>query len=82
MLIIRAALGCKWGPGVKTKSINTEIKTAADLIRIAFAWSYAEDGPEEATLEAKLKTMIADLAPEERDRLGWRFAMLAQMCKR
>jgi hypothetical protein len=67
---------------VKTKGMNTEIKTAAELIRIAFAWSYAEDGAEEAGLEQKLKTMIADLDPEERDRLGWRFAMLAQMCRR
>jgi hypothetical protein len=67
---------------VKTTGMNTEIKTAAELIRIAFAWSYAEDGPKEAALEQKLKTMIADLNPEERDRLGWRFAMLAQMCRR
>jgi hypothetical protein len=72
----------KWGPSVKTKGMNTEIKTAAELIRFAFAWSYAEDGAEEAALEQKLKTMIADLDPEERDRLGWRFAMLAQMCRR
>jgi hypothetical protein len=65
-----------------TKSMNTEIKTAAELIRIAFAWSYAEDGAKEAALEQKLKTMIADLSPDERDRIGWRFAMLAQMCRR
>jgi hypothetical protein len=67
---------------VKTKGMNPEIKAAAELIRIAFSWSYAEDGVEEAALEHKLKTMIADLEPEERDRLGWRFAMLAQMCRR
>jgi hypothetical protein len=53
------------------------MRNAAEVTRIAFAWSYAED-PE----EAKLKTTIADLAPEERDRLGWRYAMLAQMCRR
>jgi hypothetical protein len=35
-----------------------------------------------AALEQKLKAMIADLDPEERDRLGWRFSMLAQMCRR
>jgi len=62
--------------------MNTEIETAAELIRIAFAWSYADEGAEEVVLEQKLKTMIAALDPEERDRLGWRFAMLAQMCKR
>jgi hypothetical protein len=46
--------------------MNAEIKTAAELIRIAFAWSYAEDDAEEAALEQKLKTMIADLESEER----------------
>jgi hypothetical protein len=65
-----------------TKGMNTDIKTAAELIRIAFAWSYAEDIAKEAALEQKLKTMIADLSPDERDRIGWRFAMLAQMCRR
>jgi hypothetical protein len=67
---------------VKTKGISAEIKTATKLIRIAFAWSYEEDGAEEAALERKLNSTIADLDPDERDRLGWRFAMLAQMCKR
>jgi hypothetical protein len=67
---------------VKTKGMNPEIKTAGELIRIAFAWSYAEDSAAEIALEEKLKAMIADLDPEERDRLGWRFAMLAQMCRR
>jgi hypothetical protein len=62
--------------------MNTEIETAAELIRIAFAWSYAEDGAEEAALEQKLNAIIADLDPEERDRFGWRYAMLAQMCRR
>jgi hypothetical protein len=65
-----------------TKGTNTDIKTAAELIRIAFAWSYAEDSAKEAALEQKLKSVIADLDPDERDRLGWRFAMLAQMCRR
>jgi hypothetical protein len=64
------------------KGTNTEIKTAAELIRIAFAWSYAEDSAKESELEQRLKTMIAGLDPDERDRLGWRFAMLAQMCRR
>ena len=67
---------------MKTKGVNPEIKTAGELIRIAFAWSYAEDSAAETALEEKLKAMIADLDQEERDRLGWRFAMLAQMCRR
>jgi hypothetical protein len=67
---------------VKSKGMNPEIKTAGELIRIAFAWSYAEDSAAETALEEKLKAMIADLDQEERDRLGWRFAMLAQMCRR
>ena len=67
---------------MKTKGTNPEIKTAGELIRIAFAWSYAEDSAAETALEEKLKPMIADLDQEERDRLGWRFAMLAQMCRR
>jgi hypothetical protein len=67
---------------VKTNGINTEIKTAAELIRLAFAWSYADDLTKEAALEQKLNAMIANIDPDERDRLGWRFAMLAQMCRR
>ena len=35
------------------KHTNAEIETAAELIRIVFAWSYAEDGTEEADLEPK-----------------------------
>lgn len=35
------------------KHTNAEIETAAELIRIVFAWSYAEDGTEEADLEQK-----------------------------
>jgi hypothetical protein len=62
--------------------MNTEVETATELVRIAFAWSYAEDAAEEAALERKLYAMIADLDPEERDRIGWRYAMLAQMCRR
>jgi hypothetical protein len=50
------------------KGTNTEIKTAAELIRIAFAWSYAEDSAKESELEQQLKTMIAGLDPDERDR--------------
>lgn len=38
--------------------------------------------PQAASLEQKLKATIADLDPEERDRLGWRFSMLAQICRR
>ena len=52
---------------MRNKDEDTEIETAAELIRIAFAWSYAED----AALERKLNAMIADLDPEERDRFGW-----------
>jgi len=62
--------------------MKTEIKTAAELIQLAFAWSYAEDDTKEAGLEQKLNAMIANLDPEARDRIGWRFAMLAQMCRR
>jgi hypothetical protein len=40
---------------VKTKGMNPEIKTAGELIRIAFAWSYAEDSAAETALEEKLK---------------------------
>jgi hypothetical protein len=67
---------------VKTNGMNTEIKTAAELIRLAFAWSYADDLTKEAALEQKLNAMIANIDADERDRLGWRFAMLAQMCRR
>jgi hypothetical protein len=70
------------GPRVKTNGMNTEIKTAAELIRLAFAWSYADDLTKEAALEEKLNAMIANIDADERDRLGWRFAMLAQMCRR
>jgi hypothetical protein len=67
---------------LRTKEMKTEIKTAAERIRLAFAWSYADDLTKEATLEQNLSAMIANIDPDERDRLGWRFAMLAQMCRR
>jgi len=40
---------------MRTMDMNSEIKTAAELIRFAFAWSYAEDDTKEAALEQKLK---------------------------
>jgi hypothetical protein len=67
---------------MRTMDMSSEIKTAAELIRFAFVRSYAEDDTKEAAREQKLNAIIANLEPEERDRLGWRFAMLAHMCRR
>lgn len=46
----------KWIPSVRTKGTNTEIKTAAELVRIAFAWSYAEDDIKKRRLSKRTGT--------------------------